>query len=415
MIGVTQTRQPATSPPADHAASRHRSAGAKRKDVYRLRCDTALMITLLGVKNFKSIREARLHCNGVNIIIGANNSGKSNILELLEYYSRSLTVPLEELFGPGPFSFSQILHRGSDINRDGIEIDVAFHGRSGDTAHSYRIDSIRNLPGRRPKFRLEVTDESMHSSENRIVREHESFLVMREEGVSRDLPPEFVDMYNACRGIRKFQFVPKEIKREREIDPLETNIPFLKHNGENLVNVLFAMRDIKPQIYGEIIDDFKEIYPDVTGLSFTHLGDYRYALEFGRRIGDRNWSFLSPQVSDGFVITLAVLTLIHLHQTNRIILIEEIENGLNPFTLGIILKKILISSEADDVQFFITTHSPVLLDCLNTFPELIFVCEQRDGQSEYIPLPEILEKFRDDYTPGESLVELWLEGLIGGL
>ena len=67
------------------------------------------------------------------------------------------------------------------------------------------------------------------------------------------------------------------------------------------------------------------------------------------------------------------------------------------------------------MQFFITTHSPVLLDCLNTFPELIFVCEQRDGQSEYIPLPEILEKFRDDYTPGESLVELWLEGLIGGL
>ena len=373
------------------------------------------MITQLGVKNFKSVREANLHCNGVNIIIGANNSGKSNILEALEYYSRSLTVPLEELFGPGPFSFSQILHRGSDIRKEGIEIDVTFHGRFGETSHSYHIDSHRNPPGRYPRYRLEVTNESMCSSENQIIREHENTLLMREKGVSRDLPQEFVDMYNACRGIRKFQFVPKEIKREREIDPLETNIPFLKHNGENLVNVLFAMRDSKPQIYREIIDDFKEIYPDVTGLSFTHLGDYRYALEFSRKIGDKNWSFLSPQVSDGFVITLAVLTLIHLHQTNRIILIEEIENGLNPLTLGKILQKILIYSEASDMQFFITTHSPVLLDCLNAFPDLVFVCEQRNGQSEYIPLPDILKKFRDDYTPGESLVELWLEGLIGGL
>ena len=59
--------------------------------------------------------------------------------------------------------------------------------------------------------------------------------------------------------------------------------------------------------------------------------------------------------------------------------------------------------------------SPVLLDCLNAFPDLVFVCEQRNGQSEYIPLPDILKKFRDDYTPGESLVELWLERLIGGL
>lgn len=373
------------------------------------------MITQISIRNFKSVKEANLRCNGVNIIIGANNSGKSNILESLEYYSRSLTVPLEELFGPGPFSFSQILHRGSDVNKEGIEIDIAFHGKYGGTSHSYRMDSLRNPPRTHPKFRLEVINESMVSSNNHIERDHKNNLLMREKGIDRDLPQEFVEMYNACRSIRKFQFVPKEIKKEREIDPLETNVPFLKHNGENLVNVLFAMRDIKPQTYRDIIDDFKEIYPDVTGLSFTHLGDYRYALEFSREISNKSWSFLSPQVSDGFVITLAILTLIHLHQTNRIILIEEIENGLNPLTLGKILKKILVTSEACDMQFFITTHSPVLLDCLNKFPELVFVCEQRDGQSEYIPLPEILKKFRDDYTPGESLVELWLEGLIGGL
>jgi AAA15 family ATPase/GTPase len=372
------------------------------------------MITQLHVKNFKSIKEANVHCNGINIIIGANNAGKSNILESLEYYSRSLMVPLEEIFGPGPFSFSQIFHKGSDINKEGIEIGLSFHGRN-DTSHSYRIDSLRNPRNIHPKFRLEVIYELIQSKNQLFEYENKKDLQMREKGIEKKLPGDIVEMYNLCRSIRKFQFVPKEIKKEREIDPLESTIPFLKHNGENLVNVLFAMRDIESNTFRRILNDFQEIYPDVTGLSFTHLGDYRYALEFTREINSKDWVFLSPQVSDGFVITLAILTLIHLSQTNKIVLIEEIENGLNPLTLGKIIKKMLLISDAFDMQFFITTHSPVILDYLNEFPEFVLVCEQHDGHSEYTPLPEILKTFGDDYEPGESLVELWLEGLIGGL
>ncbi|NLA30640.1 MAG: AAA family ATPase [Methanomicrobiales archaeon] len=40
------------------------------------------MITQISIRNFKSVKEANLRCNSANIIIGANNSGKSNILGL---------------------------------------------------------------------------------------------------------------------------------------------------------------------------------------------------------------------------------------------------------------------------------------------------------------------------------------------
>jgi len=371
------------------------------------------MITNLKIKNFKSIKQADVRCKGVNIIIGANNSGKSNLLESLEYYSRSLVVPLDELFGPGPFSYSNIFHKGSDINKKGIEISVEFHSKTN-TTHSFRIDSLYT-PKKYPKFQLKVKNESIDGIESHFERNNQDSLLFREKGVKKELPPDLVEMYSTCKGIRKFQFVPKLIKKEREIDPLESNIPFFKHNGENLVNVLFAMRDLEPETYRSIMESFKEIYPDVTGLSFTHLGDYRYALEFSRKISNKNWSFLSPQISDGFVITLAILTLIHLQRTNKIILIEELENGLNPYTLGKIIKKILFTSETKGTQFFITSHSPVILDHFNQFPEYILICEQEDGQSKYVPLPEILKIFKKDYSKEDSLVELWLEGLIGGL
>jgi len=137
------------------------------------------MITNLKIRNFKSIKQADVKCLGVNIIIGANNSGKSNLLESLEYYSRSLIVPLDELFGPGPFSYSNIFHKGSDINKKGIEMSVEFHSKTNAT-HSFRIDSIYT-PKKYPKFQLKVVNESINGNESHFERNNQEALLFREK------------------------------------------------------------------------------------------------------------------------------------------------------------------------------------------------------------------------------------------
>jgi predicted ATPase len=45
------------------------------------------MLTELSVKNFKSYREATLPLAGLTVLIGANASGKSNLLEALQILS----------------------------------------------------------------------------------------------------------------------------------------------------------------------------------------------------------------------------------------------------------------------------------------------------------------------------------------
>ena len=209
--------------------------------------------------------------------------------------------------------------------------------------------------------------------------------------------------------------MPKEIKRERPIDPLDPNIPFLQKDGANLVNVLFNLRDKNPQTFQEIISSFTKIFPDVSNLSFKHLGEFKYALEFTKSNEKREWKFLGPEISDGFVITLAILTLIHLYDRNKIVLIEEIENGLNPSTITSIIEKIISISQKKGTQFFITTHSPVILEILSECPEYILVCEQKEGKSEYYTLSDVLKKFGKDYQKGDSLFQLWFDGLLGGL
>jgi len=175
------------------------------------------------------------------------------------------------------------------------------------------------------------------------------------------------------------------------------------------------LRDRQPEAFQEIIEDFRAIFPEVIGLSFKHLGESKYGLEFSRRIGKKTWKFIGPEISDGFAITLAICTLIHNPYSPRIILIEEIENGLNPSTLRAILENIIISSERKEIQFLVTTHSPILLELLSSNPEYVIVCEQEAGKSKYTPLQDILLKFGPDYKHGESLFHLWFDGLIGGL
>jgi len=375
------------------------------------------MINKIFIENFKSIAKQTINLRNINIIIGANNAGKSNLLDAFVLYGQMLVMDLQEVFGPGPFSFRSTFHRGSDIRRETINFIINSQNKH-EITHGFHLESYYNQgPG--PRFLLRIRDEILQIDGVQEKNASSPHMILRRKFLGREFGSDVMDIIKSFRGIRKFQFVPKEIKRERSVDPLAQGVPFLQPDGSNIINVLYGIRDASPRIFQEIMDDFKLIFPDVIGLSFKHLGESRYALEFTRKVEGMEWRFLGPEISDGFVITLAIITLTHLpnaqQNASKIILIEEIENGLNPNTLRIILNQIISASDNHEIQFIITTHSPIILEHMNQSPEYVIVCEQEKGSSKFVPLPEILSRFGDDYEKGESLFQLWFEGLIGGL
>jgi len=372
------------------------------------------MIDKIRIRNFKSIKEQEINLKNINIIIGANNSGKSNLIDAFYLYQRLIISDLHEVFGPGPYSYRSVFHRGSDIKSDRIEIEVQSN-RVENISHFIAIENYPKILPSGRAFPIRIAKEKIKFDNIEKTEQRHEKLLVRRMWENREFTGEKKDFFSSCRSIRGFQFVPKIIKKEQEIDLMDENIPFLKFTGENLIPTLFKIRDKDPASFTQIIEEFREIYPDVKSISFKHLGENRYALRFNRKISGSTWQFLSPEVSDGFVITLAILTLIHMPNAPKIILIEELENGLNPHTLRIILEKIVKTSVKQNIQFIITTHSPVILELMSKTPEYIIVCEQIDGQSRYVSLGKKLKEFGKDYVPGESLFELWFEGLIGGL
>jgi predicted ATPase len=91
--------------------------------------------------------------------------------------------------------------------------------------------------------------------------------------------------------------------------------------------------------------------------------------------------------------------------------IEEIDHGLHPQALELLVERLREASER--TQFIIATHSPALADRLK--PEELIVCERLPDGSSAIPavsLAGVKRIVRE--SEGLPLGELWFSGALGG-
>jgi predicted ATPase len=87
----------------------------------------------------------------------------------------------------------------------------------------------------------------------------------------------------------------------------------------------------------------------------------------------------ASQVSDGVLLVLAYLTILHLPQPPRVILVEEPENGIHPKRLKDVLGilKDLVSKQSH-TQLILTTHSPYVVDMFDA-GEVSICTKNEDG------------------------------------
>lgn len=106
-------------------------------------------------------------------------------------------------------------------------------------------------------------------------------------------------------------------------------------------------------------------------------------------------------LSTGTLKVLALLSVFRNPNPAPLIAIEEIENGLDPRTINLIINEIREFVKDKKSQVIITTHSPYLLDLLH-LSQVVFV-ERKDGNVVF-NRPYDFEQLRTwskDYTPGE--------------
>ncbi|HEY2293522.1 MAG TPA: AAA family ATPase [Thermoanaerobaculia bacterium] len=189
--------------------------------------------------------------------------------------------------------------------------------------------------------------------------------------------------------------------------PQKTDLPedFLLEDASNLGLVVNDLQH-RPTTRRLLLEKFKIFYEVLEDIS-TKIQSGTVQIFFH----ERNLSNPVPatRLSDGTLHYLCLLVILCHPDPPPLICIEEPEIGLHPDVIPHVADLLLEASKR--TQLIVTTHSETLVSRLSEVPESVVVCERDDRGTQLRRLePERLRVWLDKYMLGE----LWRMGEIGG-
>lgn len=180
--------------------------------------------------------------------------------------------------------------------------------------------------------------------------------------------------------------------------PIAKEIRKLNRDASNLFNYISWINKKSKESYRGIKHDFKKIInyvsnfnehttsPEVQVLTYYSINEIRD----GKKISIPSWL-----MSTGSQKILAMLSIIHNPNPAPLIIIEEFENGLDPWTIDFLIKKFKEFIQQTGSQVIITTHSATLLNLLE-YTEILFAKRNSEkGYLEYVRFEEEKEMLND--------------------
>lgn len=363
-------------------------------------CKTDNMIETITVKNFKSITDMTLSLGNVNVFIGANGSGKSNILEAIAMVAAERSAQIE---------VNSMIQKGIRIAKPDLMIS-SFYGQPSNSTINVNISGTE---GERIKYAVtNLAPEDIYSTWNAPWSTGARRGNIKEAVEKTDKLREYLSKYliyslsiNALRGLTSDSLqYPLGLNGEG-LDVLLNNIP-----KEEIMQIKDSAKDYISWIE-DIFFDSEEIYK----MQGYKLGRSKSNLYFRDKfMQKKNNLFSAENANEGALELLFYLTLFISRKTPDFFAIDNIENGLNPRLCRFLMKKICELAVKNGKQVLITTHNPAILDGLNLNDgsQRLYVVTRNDEGKTQAKRIQTKEQTSEQRM---MLSEMWMKGLIGGV
>ena len=356
------------------------------------------------VKGFKSIKELDLNMEPINILIGANGSGKSNFISLFSFLRNLSEGKLQNYVEKNGFA-NTFFHFGSKSTpKIEIDIDVGYNGYYVEFEHSTSDDA---LVFNKEYCTLKSSSRFWHIKGSK----GESGLLPGSKAYSehvRDYTREYLEQ---CY-VYHFHDTGATAGFKQATDLSASD--YLYANASNIAAFLYRLKNNKQttfvKSYMDILDAIKTVAPYFHDFYLEPRGSdggEKILLKWIHR--DHEEPFSANQLSDGTArfICMATLFLQPYELRPRSIILDEPELGLHPAALEVLAE--LVKSVSKDDQVICSTQSTTFA---NQFEAKDFiVVDQSNGKSTFKRVNE--EKLKDwleNYTMGD----IWSKNLIGG-
>ena len=362
-------------------------------------------LTGLRLAGWKSIRDAEIELRPLNVLIGANGAGKSNLVGFFKLITEMMEGRFQEHVGTIGGAES-LLHYGSKRTQV-IEARFRFPSESGESSYYIRLVPIA---GNSLLFAAETLGPADWDVK-------ESFYPTLGKGHRESLLGQVIDStLPDAKHIRElltrcqvFHFHDTSLLGPMRRDgPIDAN-RHLYSDAANLPAMLYLYRERYPTAYRRIVAAVKAVAPFFEDfvLEPLRLNPRNIALHW--RAKGSEYDLGPHQLSDGTLRAIALFTLLLQPEADlpALIVLDEPELGLHPAALAVLAD--LLKSASQRSQLLIATQSTALIDHFEA--DDIVTVNLRDGASTFERLdPERLKDWLAEYT----LSELWERNVIGG-
>lgn len=357
-------------------------------------------IESITVEGHTSMLSARVDLRDLNVLVGANGSGKSNFVRALEMLGRIAEKDLEYYVNSRGRASTLLRQDGS---RKGIRLVIEAPPNRYEALLTPTVDDRLIFGGEWMEYLGPGHDKPWRQSLGRGHRETQLHNEVSEHP-DRKVAIYVISMLSGCR-VYHFHDTSDQAA-VKQTSPTADNLA-LRSDAGNLAAVLLRLRQHDAAAYARIVGAVHQVAPFLR--DFVLEPEATDTIRLRWRQVDSETVFSAHQMSDGTLrfVCLATLLLPPPSALPRLMVLDEPELGLHPYAIVQLAEMLRAASVSS--QVVIATQSVTLMDQFSL--EDLIVVEREHGASTFSrPEPERLREWLDEY----SLGELWQKNLIGG-
>jgi predicted ATPase len=353
-------------------------------------------LSLSGYKSIRELKEFKMS-GGLNVLIGANGSGKTNFIRFFELLGHMFDT------NKGLQNYAAARGRADAFLFRGMKFtpQLSAHLKFGRNEYIFALKaaddrsfffSQESAPFDGPHYGAVENDQGSGHLESNLARfprtSAENWVVhtIRDWRVYH-----FHDTSPSAPVMGLCNIVDNDV---------------LHSNAANLAAFLMKMAWAFPQNFAQITETVRQVAPFFGEFVLKEVIPGQTQLLWKDRFSDL--LYYPYQLSDGTLRYICLATLLLQPKPPATIIIDEPELGLHPYAIKLLAS--LLHESAQKAQIIVSTQASLLLDELT--PEQVIVVNQRNGESILERQdPEKLSDWLKEYTLGQ----LWEKNELGGL
>ncbi|HCE2833460.1 TPA: AAA family ATPase [Vibrio parahaemolyticus] len=367
-------------------------------------------LSLVNIKanNFKSLVGFSLPFSKFNCLVGLNGSGKSTVLQFIDFLSQQVSGDIDEWLDSRQWSARDLNSTLTPKSNITFTVELSYSGKPVIWEGSFNRTELCCTAEKITwggKTLLNVADGKFslptEDLQAPITFAYQGSILsqLREN----QLPKELVAFKTFFNELNALDMLSPEMLRDQHISGKT-----LGAGGKMLSSFISNMTKEEK---ANLVATLKELYPSLVKVDATvqkSAGTVR--LEIEEKFGEKIIKTEARHINDGLLRFMAIFA--QLTKKQSALLLDEIENGVNPE----LIEKLVDSLVEANTQVIVTTHSPMILNYMEddvARAGVVYLYKNTQGATQAIRLFDIpsMQRKLKFMGPGEAYEDTILENL----